>query len=529
MKKYSGRVSGRMAALAFLVGFSNAASAHETAPGDWQEAVPATPAESADYLSFTVSTSAMSFLASLAVRNPGMRLDTIAVLDARTAGARVVAAASFAPPPGVAPDRPIVLVMAGQHGDERAGVEAALMLSRDLATGPADSLLHALDIRVVPIVNPWGLDNGDRRNEDGLDLNRDHMRLRSQALRGLHAAFAADVAAVLDLHELGPVVYDVEVGVPTHPNVDPGIAEFARFYILPYVVNHLARRGLSFHDYIVQEPPVQEIHQGIASMPDTTAFMTYAPIAAKNARNVFALGGAVALLVEVASTRDIEGFESRSLAMRETVGAFLETMASQADELRARVRSARESGTASRVVLRARNETDPRRPHLTLRVMSEFGTPTNGTIDNWRPIVQPLADISVPAGYVVDSAATDLVSLAMRHGVRVERLLQPIDLPVAAYAAAPADGSIMPVNADPLLERASRAFPAGSFLISARQPAARLLWTLIEPWSQDGWFADPPLGDTPAVARTGPDRYAVHRLEGSLLPTAIVPTEGVRP
>lgn len=513
-------MSGRFVALALLVGLPSTAGAQEAAPG----AVSLTPAESADYLAFTISASAMSFLGSLAVRYPGVRLDTISVLDSRTAGRRVVAAVSFAAPTGAAPDRPTVLVMAGQHGDERAGVEAALMLIRDLATGRADSLLQALDIRVVPIMNPWGLDNGERRNEDGLDLNRDHMRLRSQTVRGLHATFAAGVSAVLDLHELGPVVYDVEVGVPTHPNVDAGIVEFARFYLLPFVANRLARNGLSFHDYIVQEPPVDEIHEGIEPAPDSSVFMTYAPIVANNARNVFALGGAVTFLVEVASTRDIEGFEQRSRAMRETVGAFLEAMASQADELRARVHAARGDGGKVRVVLRASNVPDLNRSGHTLLVRSEFGTPTNGTIEDWRPVVQPLVVISAAAAYVVDSTETGLVSLALQHGLQVARLLQPAELSSVSYVGRPGEPEehsgelIEPVNADDFLESTSRLFPAGSFLILADQPAARLLWTLIEPWSQDGWFSDHAGG-----------AYPVHRLEGDLQPTTTVLTDSEHP
>jgi len=460
----------------------------------------------------------MGFVGTLATRYAGVRVDTIAKLDPEKAGRRAVVALSFPAPPGASGDRPVVLVLGGQHGDERAGVEAALMLARDLAVGRGAELLRILDIRIVPIVNPWGLDNASRRNEDGMDLNRDHMRQRSDAVRGIHAAFAGQVAAMLDLHELGPVMYDVEIGAPTHPNVDPGLVEFARFYLTPYVARQLGTLGLTYHEYLVQEPPLEGQEEGIAPPPDSAVYVTYAPIAAHNARNAFALGGAVALLVEVSSTRAIDGYEARSQAMRAALGAFLEVLAMQTGELRARVEAARAQGPAT-VVLRARNAVDPARPRLTLRMRSEYGTAVNGVLDDWRPLVEPTALISRPTAYVLPETETALAALLVRNGLLVEHVLEPITLPIAGYAEPPADAAdSLPVRVDGTLARRVETIPENSFLVRTDQPGARLLSTLIEPWSQDGWYADAILDDADYVP-------TVWRLEGDLPAIAAVPVD----
>src|SRR4051812_11923904 len=62
---------------------------------------------------------------------------------------------------------PAVYVSAGIHGDEPAGPEALITWAE---ADPARLRRHAL--LIFPCLNPWGLVNNIRRDEDGLDLNR---------------------------------------------------------------------------------------------------------------------------------------------------------------------------------------------------------------------------------------------------------------------------------------------------------------------------------------------------------------------
>ena len=85
-----------------------------------------------------------------------------------------------------------IWLQANIHGGEVCGKEALLMLLRDL-TGAHEDWLSSLILLIAPIYNADGnermaLDNrpyqlgpvggmGTRRNAQGLDLNRDHMKL----------------------------------------------------------------------------------------------------------------------------------------------------------------------------------------------------------------------------------------------------------------------------------------------------------------------------------------------------------------
>ena len=63
-----------------------------------------------------------------------------------------------------------VLLSAGIHGDEPAGVEA---LCEWLETRAYVKFLQRWDITMLPCINPWGYEHGTRENGEGRDLNRE--------------------------------------------------------------------------------------------------------------------------------------------------------------------------------------------------------------------------------------------------------------------------------------------------------------------------------------------------------------------
>ena len=94
---------------------------------------------------------------------------------------------------------PAVLVFAGVHGDEPAGVEASLRLLEMLADGATPLTRH--QILVFPCLNPSGLADGTRANRAGQDINRQfHADLTEEtaAVRRFLKPMPPDV--VVDLH-----------------------------------------------------------------------------------------------------------------------------------------------------------------------------------------------------------------------------------------------------------------------------------------------------------------------------------------
>lgn len=439
-----------------------------------------TPAERLDYLAFTAADEVVPYLAALAEATGGFELDTLVILNDGMRGvvpipvARIPILSPLGETPAVR-----VLILGSQHGTERSGLEVGLRIIRDLVDGDLESLRQKLDVRVIPMTNPLGVARRTRGAAGGIDLNRDHIVLAAAEARAIWAEVADwRPHLVLDLHELGPTEYTIQIGVPTHPNVDHRLAEFARYYMLPQVANRLARGNVWFHEYVAAWT---DDENGDGNGDKT--YYTPAPLEAANARNAFALAGVVSFLVETSSSRDIMGLEERTERVYLTTRAFLEAAVLLAEELTTVVEGASVLRDSSLSVA-ARYTASSSGSKLPWVQLNDRGLRVRTTLSPWLPVVTIDATLSVPAGWMIEDRGGKLVDALRAHGFDVERLDEPTARVVQVYPACPedvADSSIKPPE--------THHFPAGSWWISADQTGARLLFTIVEPWSQDGWFA----------------------------------------
>jgi hypothetical protein len=450
-----------------------------------------TPAEQAGYLAFTAADEVIPFLTALAEAAGGFELDTLAVLNDGTGVVVPVPIARIPVSSAPGESGPVrVLILASQHGTERAGLEVGLRIIRDLVDGDLGPLRRTLDVRVVPMTNPLGIIRRTIGAAGGIDLDDDHVALAAAETRAIWAEVVDwRPHLVLDLHELGPSEYTVQIGAPTHPNVNADLVTFARYYMLPQVANRLARADIRFHESVVAWTENAE-----------QTYYTPAPLDAGYARNAFALAGAVSFLVETSSSRDIMGLEERTERMYVATRAFLEAATLLADDLTRVVEhaSALPDTTLSIMARFAATASDSR---LSWVQLNDRGLRVRAMLSPWFPSVEVDAELSIPAGWMIDGSGIELIGSLMAHGFEVERMAEPVDRSVQIYPACPevaADSSIG--------QSETRRFPAGAWWVPADQPGARLLFTIVEPWSEDGWIA------TTADFDCGRDTYPVYRV-----------------
>lgn len=433
-----------------------------------------TPAEQAEYLAFTATDEVVPYLAGLVKATGGFELDSLVILTDETRGivpmpvARIPVLSSLGETPVVR-----VLILGSQHGTERAGLEVGLRVIRDLVAGDLVPLRQTLDVRVIPMTNPLGVIRRTGESAAGIDLSHDHVDLAAAENRAIWTEYAEwRPHIVLNLRELGPSEYTLQIGVPTHPNVDAGLATFARFYMLPHVANQLARADIRFHEYVAAW--TEDVEE---------TYYTPPPLEASNARNAFALAGAVSFLVMTSSSHDIMGLDERTERLYVATRAFLEAATLLAGDLPQVVERASELpdttlSLAARYIARA---PDSKLPWVQL---NERGVRVSTTLSPWLQAVEVDAELSTPAGWMIEGRGGELIGSLKAHGFEVERINEPITRSVQEYLVCPSITANSSVG-EPVLRR----FPAGSWWVPADQPGARLLFTIVEPWSQDSWIA----------------------------------------
>ena len=95
---------------------------------------------------------------------------------------------------------PRILVTAGVHGNEPAGVECAVRLVERLAQTP--QRFPACSLEIIPLVNPWGWVHDVRFNQQGFDVNRDFASFKTseaKIIRDHQQRTRYDL--IVDLHE----------------------------------------------------------------------------------------------------------------------------------------------------------------------------------------------------------------------------------------------------------------------------------------------------------------------------------------
>jgi dipeptidyl-peptidase 4 len=386
--------------------------------------------------------------------------------------------------------RPIVVLAANVHGNERTYREGLLILMRDLATPGTDAnkLLDQLTIVVAPQLNPDGFEasggTGQRGNAWGIDLNRDYVKLEQPATANLVENILSKwrPQVFVDGHNGGSRPYNLNYQCPSNYDSMRELTLICDSEIFPAVGKELATEG--YHAWYYTEGDEHEWRVG--------------GFQARIGRNYVGLINGIGILFE-APAQDFEGGARAGYLGYLATLEFVSANARRVTDLVARAREetiamgaeprgdiavtmdyAAEDYPVDYLIVR------PRTPGPNAR---EDTVQVTGARLMKKPVATRLRPR--PWAYLLPREAVEAVAMLRRHGITVERLDASTTLSVDAYTVAGVSYEKAYDHEAALRVRVGevvtsrRLFPEGTYVIPTAQDLGRLVGQMLEPETDD--------------------------------------------
>lgn len=526
--------------------------------------LPKSKAEQTNYESTSTYAEVQQFFGELQKQSPLIRLQSFG----KTVEGREMPLVILSDPPvsdprqAAALNKPIVFIMANIHAGEVEGKEAVQHLSRRIVSGELRPLLDKLVILIAPIYNADGNEKvsvanrtaqygpvngvGVRENSQGLDLNRDYMKIDAPETAALIGVLNAwDPHITVDLHTTNGSYhgYHLTYSAPLNPMTDTNIFSYHHEKMLPAITEAMLRDHKyrayyygNFNQTFASAPPGgrgRAVTPSSASAPATST-TTIAPAAAQAAwyafspaprvgQNYIGLRNRLTILSEAYSYLD---FKARVEVTDAFVQEIFQYAAAHGDEIRALTRKADEdavarAGKGSPVAVGVGYDPQAyaKSVDILMGEVTKIANPKSGrdmtaaVLDKFTPtrmmdyrFFTPKRTVAAPRAYLFrdEPGMKVVVEKLQAHGIVVETLTVPLEVEVDRLTITAVQRSAVPfqkhnevgLRGDYKAEKAT--YPAGSILVRTAQPLGTLAAYLLEPESDDGlatWnFVDEYLG-----------------------------------
>lgn len=402
----------------------------------------------------------------------------------------------------------VVYLQGNIHAGEIDAKEALLMLARDIALAPKHPLLKDLIVVIAPIFNPDGNERlsrthrpgqagpeltGTRTNAQGLDLNRDFVKLESPEVRALVRFLNQwDPAVIVDGHTTNGSRHRFLVTFegPRSLAGDQAVANFVRDDMLPAVSKDLKKSGdidSFFYGTFTSG------RDGWQTVPGTPRYgIHYAGL--RNRIGILSESYAYA------------SFKDRVRGSREFMRGLLVYCAANKEKIQKLLKTARESVTAaakdpkSAGVVTLRQREVSLKQKVAIKGFEEeikdgrkvaTDRPKDYTVD-YLGAAESVQTVPRTGIYLIPAAFEKAIENLQRHGITVEQLREDIDLPLEVYKidkidrAASAFQNHQTIRLEATSRELTRRVPAGIRVVRMSQPLGSLAAYLLEPQSQDG-------------------------------------------
>jgi hypothetical protein len=481
----------------------------------------------------------MKFVKQVSSQAPWIHLTTMGyTLEGRSLPLVVVGDVADASPEAVLASGKLRLYIgANIHAGEVCGKEAMLMLLRELANGSHAEWRESMVLLIAPIYNADGNERisltnrrgqhgplagmGQRANAQGLDLNRDNMKLESPEARSMVAAWKRyDPHIIMDLHTTNGTrhAYFATYAPPLHPNTEAGIIDLARGDMLPEVTRALkAKYDWDYYYYGNLPWRGMDVERGWYTFSHQPRFLT----------NYVGMRNRIGLLSEAYSYAT---FEDRIQASKRLVEEVANYAHDNAHQIARAIQQADETNIVGQTqALRATFEKAPEPVEILMGDVAMERNPYSGQpllrrLDVREP--EMMAEFgtfagteteTVPEAYLIPGNLRNVLNVLADHGVEWTVLEADESMVVERFAIDSTRTSQREYQGHNQrtvfgeYERVEVSVAAGTVVVPVEQALGRLIFLLLEPRSDDGllnWnFFD-------GVLEEEPEFYPVTRVRG---------------
>ncbi len=385
---------------------------------------------------------------------------------------------------GTNPDKIKMIMFAMLHGNEHSGKEGSLKLIREFANGNLDHFLGNIDLMVLPLMNPDGAEETQRRNAQNIDLNRDHLALESpesQALRTLFMDYLPEVS--VDVHEYFPYGsaweefgyrkdFDMQIGLVTNPNISSEIIQYQNDTFLPFMKEYIEERGYSFHNYLVGGIPNESVTR-------------HSTVDINDGRQSMGILNTFSMIYEGKNGRDryADNIEERANCQYESMVGLLEFVSQNKQAIKQMVEEGRnnliESQPGEKVAIQMEYVKGDEPLHMPLKSVST-GNDTVIVVDEYYPHVEAVLEVEKPTGYLVPAEDEKIVNLLQMHNVIITGQFVPEDHDIYRYTNVtdPENARLVQLDDLPL--------GIGYYYVPINQLHSNMVVLALEPQSQIG-------------------------------------------
>ncbi|MBB6273525.1 hypothetical protein HDF26_003985 [Pedobacter cryoconitis] len=405
----------------------------------------------------------------------------------------------------------ILLINNGIHPGEPEGIDASMMLARDLLKG--NHLPDNVVICIIPVYNIDGSFNrsstsranqngpeayGFRGNSKNYDLNRDFIKTDSKNSAAFQEIFNTWQPEIfVDTHTSNGADYQYTITlIPTQKDkLNPILAGYLTNTMVPALYAEMKKKGFELIPYInsVETTP----DAGITGFLETPRYSTgYA-----------ALHNTIGFMPE---THMLKAYQKRVESTYLLLQTYIDLVSKDAKVIGENKRKADEATSIQKEfplswklnestyeLLSFKGFTAKYKPSAvsgTDRLYYDRNEPYTKNIKYWNKF-EPQLTVQKPLAYVIPKGWDKVIGLLKLNGVKLQELKEDKELAVDVYyitdyktSSRPYEGHYIHNNVEISTQKQTLNFYKGDFLVYVDQPQNRYIMETLEPQATDSFF-----------------------------------------